>query len=101
MLDLRNSDISTIMTSLVIMKHAFMHGAYFWCDSLLGLLKTSLPLSPHGIGKLGMTNFNTSHAISTAYTNGQCFDDIRRSTWSLVLSFRIINFDAEIIILIH
>lgn len=46
-------------------------------------------------GSLTSMCATTSHAMSTAYTVGQCREERRRSTWSLVLSFRIMYFFAE------
>ncbi len=63
--------------------------------SFLGISKQPR-FSPHIALASAGSRTSMWATTSTAYTNGQCFEDMRRSTWSLVLSFLIINFDAEI-----
>ena len=67
--------------------------------SLLGFSKHPL-LSPHKVlascGVLASMWATTSQAISTAYTDGQHFEDRSKSAWSLVLSFLMMYLDAEI-----
>ena len=48
------------------------------------------------LGRRASVCATTSHAMSTAYTAGQCLVDSSRSTWSRVLSFLIMNFVADI-----
>ena len=67
--------------------------------SVVGFSKQPL-LSPHSMlasrGSRTSVCATTSHAISTAYTNGQQRDDRSKSTWSLVLSLCTIYLVAEI-----
>jgi len=48
------------------------------------------------LGRQASLCATTSHAMSTAYTTGQCLVDSSRSTWSRVLSFFIMNFVPDI-----